>query len=80
MLGERAQRHVSKGNDGHRGSMSDMSSTLHQSDIPCSKGEILFRGSSKASRQGEQPQGEFRQGEQPQGENYPFPLMSKGER
>jgi hypothetical protein len=49
MLGERAQRHVSKGNDGHRGSMSDMYSTLHQSDIPCSKGEILFRGISKAS-------------------------------
>jgi hypothetical protein len=57
-----------------------MSSALHQSDIPCSKGERLFREISKASRQGEQPQGEFRQGEQPQGENYPFPLMSKGER
>jgi hypothetical protein len=25
-------------------------------------------------------QGEFRNGKQPQGENYPFPLMSKGER
>jgi hypothetical protein len=70
MLGERAQRHVSKGNDHHRGRMRDMSSTLHQSDIPYSKGERLFRGSSNASRQREQPQGE----------NYHFPLISKGER
>jgi hypothetical protein len=60
--------------------MNDKSSTLQQSDIPCSKGEILFRGISKASRQGEQPQGEFMQGDHPQGENYHFPLMSKGER
>jgi hypothetical protein len=80
ILGEREQRHSSRGSDGHRGSMSYISSTLHQSDIPCSKGEILFRGRSKAFRQGEQPQGEFRQGEKPQGENDPFPLMSKGER
>jgi hypothetical protein len=49
--------------------MFDVSSALHQSDIPCSKGERLFRGISKA----------FRQGEQPQGENAPLPLMSKGE-
>jgi hypothetical protein len=47
-----------------------MVSVLHQSDIPCSKGERLFRGRSK----------EFRYGEQPQEENGPFPLMSKGER
>jgi hypothetical protein len=80
ILEERAQRHSSRGSNGHRGSMSDVSSTLHQSDIPCSKGERLFRGISKAFRQGEQPQGEFKQGEQPQGENDPFPLMSKGER
>jgi hypothetical protein len=60
--------------------MSEIYSTLHQSDIPYSKGERLFRGRSKEFRQGEQPQGDFRQGEQPQGENYPFPLMSKGER
>jgi hypothetical protein len=78
ILEERAQRHNSRGSNGHRGSMSDVSSTLHQSDIPCSKGERLFRGRSKAFRQGEQ--GEFKQGEQPQGENDPFPLMSKGER
>jgi hypothetical protein len=70
ILEERAQRHSSRGSDGHRGSMSDASSTLHQSDIPCSKGERLFRGRSKA----------FRQGEQPQEDNGPFPLMSKGER
>jgi hypothetical protein len=49
------------------------------SDIPCSKGERLFRGISKEFRQGEQPQGEFKQGEQPQDENGPFSLMSKGE-
>jgi hypothetical protein len=51
---ERAQKHNSRGSDGHRGSMFDVSSALHQSDIPCSKGERLFRGSSKAFRQGEQ--------------------------
>jgi hypothetical protein len=61
------------------GNMFDVFSALHQSDIPCSKGEILFRGSSKAFRQGEQPQGEFKQGEQSQDENGPLPLMSKGE-
>jgi hypothetical protein len=53
---------------------------LHQSDIPCSKGERLFRGRSKEFRQGEKPQGDFKQGEQPQEDNDPFPLMSKGER
>jgi hypothetical protein len=67
---ERAQRHNSRGSDGHRGSMSDVSSALHQSDILCSKGERLFRGTSKA----------FRQGEHPQGENGPLPLMSKGKK
>jgi hypothetical protein len=47
---ERAQRHNSRENDGHRGSMFDVFSELHQSDIPCSKGERLFRGISKAFR------------------------------
>jgi hypothetical protein len=79
ILEERAQEHNFRGSNGHRGSMFDVSSTLHQSDIPCSKGERLFRGRSKAFRQGEQPQGEFKQGEQPQDENGPLPLMSKGE-
>jgi hypothetical protein len=60
--------------------MSDVSSTLHKSNIPFSKGEILFKGISKAFGQGDQPQGEFKQGEQPKEENDPFPLMSKGER
>jgi hypothetical protein len=77
---ERAHKHNSKGSSGHRGSMFNVSSTLHQSDIPCSKGERLFGGRSKALRHGEQPQGKFKQGEQPQEENGPFPLMSKGER
>jgi hypothetical protein len=76
---ERARRHNSKRSDGHRGSMFDVSSSLHHSDIHCSKGERLFRGISKEFRQGEQPRGDFKQGEQPQEENGPFPLMSKGE-
>jgi hypothetical protein len=66
---EKEQRHNSRRSDGHMGSMFDVYSTLHQSDIPCSKGERLFRGRTKA----------FRQGEHPQEENGPFPLMSKGE-
>jgi hypothetical protein len=32
------------------GNMFDVFSALHQSDIPCSKGEILFRGRSKEFR------------------------------
>jgi hypothetical protein len=47
---ERAHRHNSRGSDGHRGSMFDVFSSLHQSDIACSKGETLFRGISKAFR------------------------------
>jgi hypothetical protein len=50
IFGERAHRHNSRGSDDHRGSMSDIYSTLHQSDIPCSKGERLFRGRSKEFR------------------------------
>jgi hypothetical protein len=46
---ERAQRHNSK-SDGHMGSMFDVYSALHQSDIPCLKGERLFRGRSKEFR------------------------------
>ena len=30
MIGERTQRHGSRGNDGHRGSMSDMTLVLHE--------------------------------------------------
>jgi hypothetical protein len=33
MLGEREQRHGFRGSDGHRGSMSDMTSVLHQSVV-----------------------------------------------
>ena len=50
--------------------MFDVFSALHQSDIPCPKGERLFRGISKA----------LRQGKKPQEENGPLPWMSKGER
>jgi hypothetical protein len=63
IVGERAQRHSSKGSVGHRGSMSYISSTSYQSDIPYSKGERLFRQRSKEFKHGEHPQGEFRKGE-----------------
>jgi hypothetical protein len=44
MLGERAQRHGSKGSDGHKGSLSDMTSILHHSVAINAKGEdfLLF--------------------------------------
>jgi hypothetical protein len=79
ILEERAHEHNLRGSNGHRGSMFDVASTLHQSDLACSKGERLFKGGSNAFGEGEQPQGEFKQGEQPQDENGPFPLMSNGE-
>jgi hypothetical protein len=41
---ERAQRHNSRGRDGHKGSMFDVFSALHQIDIPCSKRERLYSG------------------------------------
>jgi hypothetical protein len=63
---ERAQRHNSRGSDGHRGGMRNVFSAIHQIDIPFSKGERLLAAT--------------RQGEKPQEENGPFPLMSKGER
>jgi hypothetical protein len=50
--------------------MSNVSSALHHNDILFSKGERLFRGISKA----------FKQGEHPQEENGLMPLMSKGEK
>ena len=53
ILEERPQEHNFRGSNGHRGSMFDVSSTLHQSYIPCSKEERLFKGRSKAFRQGE---------------------------
>jgi hypothetical protein len=42
MLGERAHRHGSKGGYGHRVSMRDMYSILHQIDIHFSKGKRLL--------------------------------------
>jgi hypothetical protein len=47
---ERAQRHDSKGSDGHRGSMSIMNSILHQSDTLFQRG----RDSSNAGRESNQ--------------------------
>jgi hypothetical protein len=66
---EREQRHNSRRSDGHKGSMFDVFSALHQNDIPYKKGERLFIGRSKV----------FRQGEQPKEDNGPLPLMSKGD-
>jgi hypothetical protein len=53
------------GSDGHMGSMSDVSSALHHSDIPYSKGERLFRGRSKAFRQGSNPKEISNKGSKP---------------
>jgi hypothetical protein len=50
--------------------MFDVSSALHQSDIPCSKGERLFRGISKALK-------ESSGGATPRGE-WPFAIDVKG--
>jgi hypothetical protein len=45
MIGERAERHGSKGSDGHRGSMSDMTSVFHQSvSINAKGGYFLLIG------------------------------------
>jgi hypothetical protein len=55
ILGEREQRHGSRGSDGHKGSMRNISSSLHQSDIPFSKGERLFIGRSRHPSRGSIP-------------------------
>jgi hypothetical protein len=46
---------VTRCKHGSKGSMRDMFSTLHQSDIPCSKWEILFRGTSRHLGRGSNP-------------------------
>jgi hypothetical protein len=65
ILAERAQRHSSKGSDGHRGSMIHISSALHQSDIPCSKWEILFIGRSRHLGKGSNPKESSGRGRSP---------------
>jgi hypothetical protein len=47
---------ISGGADGHRGSMFDVFSTLHQIDIPCSKRERLYKGNKTG---GVAPRGEW---------------------
>jgi hypothetical protein len=42
MLGERAQRHVSRGGDSHKGSMSDMTLVLYQCCHQCQRGRLLI--------------------------------------
>jgi hypothetical protein len=45
MLGEREQRHVSRGSDGHRGSISNMTSMLHHIvSINAKGGDFLLIG------------------------------------
>jgi hypothetical protein len=61
---ERAQRHNSRGSDGHRGSMFDVFSALHQIDVPYTKGERLY--SSNKTR-GAAPR-----------EEWPFAIDVKG--
>jgi hypothetical protein len=58
--------------------MSYVSSALHQSDIPYSKGERLFRGRSKAFRAGgASPRRVQARGAAPRGE-WPFSIDVKG--
>jgi hypothetical protein len=74
ILEERAQRHNSRGSDGHRGSMSNVFSALHQIDIPCSKGERLFNDNKIG---GEAPRRVQSRGAAPRGE-WPFSIDVKG--
>jgi hypothetical protein len=53
---ERAQRHNSRGGNGHRGSIRNAFSTLYQIDIPCSKGDRLFSNNKTG---GATPRGEW---------------------
>jgi hypothetical protein len=62
---EIAQRHNSRGSDGHRGSMFDVFSALHQSDIPCSKGERLFKEDQRHSDRGRSPKESSSKGSSP---------------
>jgi hypothetical protein len=92
MLGERAHRHVSMGNDCHKGRMSDMTSVLHQSDTLCQRG-IYYSYEGRESNQrlrniekyqmnldrGRIPKEISVGGRSPKG-RYPLPLMSKEER
>jgi hypothetical protein len=57
---KKENRGIVPGGEMVTGGMSNVHSALHQSHIPCSKGEILFRGISKEFRQGEKPQGDFK--------------------
>jgi hypothetical protein len=57
--------------------MSNVYSTLHQSDIPCSKGERLFRGRSKHSNREINPKESSSKGVAPRGE-WPFSIDVKG--
>jgi hypothetical protein len=92
MLGEREQRHVSRGRDCHKGRMSDMNSVLHQSDTLCQRGRYYsYEGRESNQRiintkknqrhvdRGSNPKESSVRGSNPKG-RYPFPLMSKGER
>jgi hypothetical protein len=69
ILEEISQRHNSRGSDGHKESMSSVSSTLHQCDIPCSKkGEIIKRKIKGIQKGGATPRRIQAGGETPRGE------------
>jgi hypothetical protein len=57
---------------GSRGSMSNMFLALHQSDIPSSKGERLFRGISRHPGRGSIPKESSHRGSSPKERNTLF--------
>jgi hypothetical protein len=58
---------------------SDLSSTFHESDIPCSKRERLFVGISKESRQGRSPKESSGMGSSPKERTSIFIDVKGGE-
>ena len=90
MVGGRAQRNISRGCDCHKGSVTDMTSMLHQSDT-IFKRERNYSNAGRENNQmirntkkdqiylhrGSIPKESSVRGSIPK-EIYPFPLMSKG--
>jgi hypothetical protein len=62
---ERAQRHNSRGSDGHWRNMFDVFSALHQSDIPCSKWERFSEEDQRNSDRGSSPKESSSKGSSP---------------
>jgi hypothetical protein len=75
---ERAHSHNSRRSDGHRGSMFDVYSKLHKSDIPMfKKGKIIQRKIKGIQIGGAAPRRVQARGEAPSGE-WPFDIDVKG--